>query len=256
LSPLLLGSDAAWCDRMIFSSWGGKVSVRTQRYRLDPQGQLFDMQADPGQETPVNATNDALASQLIAAARQWRTEVFAEADASSGSKLNRVSPGNAVDPRPLPVGYREFPRTWLPARDGEPSGGVKRSSAAPNCSYFVHWTQPSDALVWEIDVHTAGQYAVEILYTCPVADAGSTIELSFLDSRLTGKVLPGWAPPLYTNQDTLPRSHGESPMKEFHVLDLGRMYLEAGRGPLRLRALEIPGREVMHVRALTLTLAP
>ena len=42
-----------WPDRMIFSHWTGKVSVRTQQYRLDATGQLFDMKADPGQTTDV-----------------------------------------------------------------------------------------------------------------------------------------------------------------------------------------------------------
>ncbi|MHB0957686.1 MAG: arylsulfatase [Pirellulaceae bacterium] len=256
LSPLLLGSNLTWPARMIFSTWGGKVSVRTQRHRLDGQGQLYDMSADPGQTTPVNAENETLARQLNAAALAWRTEVLAEADASAGGTLRRVSPGNALDPRPCPVGYREFPRTWLPARDGEPRGGIKRSAAAPNCSYFVNWTGPEDSLVWEIEVHTPGRYAVEVLYTCPLADAGSTVELSFQESRLTGQVLPGWDPPLYTNQDTLPRPDGESSMKEFRTLDLGTVSLNAARGPLTLRALEIPGREVMQVRAVTLTLLP
>ncbi|HJZ53688.1 MAG TPA: arylsulfatase, partial [Gemmataceae bacterium] len=38
LAPLLLGKAAQWPDRMIFSHWNGKVSVRTQRYRLDEAG--------------------------------------------------------------------------------------------------------------------------------------------------------------------------------------------------------------------------
>jgi hypothetical protein len=87
-----------------------------------------------------------------------------------------------------------------------------------------------------------------------VADAGSTIELSFHNSRLSGKVTPGWDPPLYTHQDTLPRSSGESAMKEFRTLVLGEITLQSGRGPLTLRALEIPGNSVMDVRSVTLTL--
>ena len=78
----------------------------------------------------------------------------------------------------------------------------------------------------------------------------------FSDSRLAGKVQPGWDPPLYTNQDTLPRPAGESQMKEFRTLKLGEMDLEAGQGPLTLRALEIPGQSVMDVRRVTLTLIP
>ena len=35
---------------------------------------------------------------------------------------------------------------------------------------------------------------------------------------------------------------------------LGAMHLEKGRGPLTLRAVEIPGKSVMDVRLVTLTL--
>jgi hypothetical protein len=67
-------------------------------------------------------------------------------------------------------------------------------------------------------------------------------------------VQPGWDPPLYTNQDTLPRPAGESQMKEFRTLKLGELSLESGPGPLTLRAIEIPGQSVMDVRRVTLTL--
>jgi len=253
LSPLLLGRSDSWPERMIFSTWGRNISVRTQTHRLDNQGQLFDMRSDPGQTRPVNDREPQLAAQLTAAVRQWRSEMFGDEAPAAKGKKNRPA-GNAVDPRPIPVGYREFPRTWLPARDGEPRGDVQRSSSAPNCSYFVNWTKTRDSLVWELEVHTTGEYAVELLYTCPVDDAGSTIELSFRDSRLRGAVQPGWDPPLYTNQDTLPRPPAESQMKEFRPLNLGTVRLEAGRGPLTLRAVNIPGQSVMDLRAITLTL--
>ena len=81
-------------------------------------------------------------------------------------------------------------------------------------------------MVWLIDVHTTGRYQVVIDYTCPEPDAGSLVELSSQESRLTGRVAPGWNPPLNTNQDTLPRPHGESQMKEFHPLTLGEIELK------------------------------
>lgn len=43
-------------------------------------------------------------------------------------------------------------------------------------------------------------------------------------------------------------------MKEFRTLNAGRLQLEAGQGLLTLRALQIPGRSVMDVRRVTLTL--
>jgi hypothetical protein len=245
LSPLLFGKGGDWPDRMIFSTWGGNVSVRTPQYRLDNKGALFDMIADPGQATDVAERKPEVAAKLTAAVAAWRQDVLRGVTKGAG---------NAVDPRPCPVGYAEFPRTPLPARDGEPRGTVRRSAGAPNCSYFVNWTKKEDAMTWQVDVHTTGDYAVEILYTCPEADAGSTIELSLGAGKLAGKVSSGWDPPRYTNQDTIARPPGESQMKEFRPLALGTMRLEKGQGPLTLRALEIPGKSVMDVRAIYLTL--
>ena len=118
----------------------------------------------------------------------------------------------------------------------------------------MNWTNTEDSLIWQIDVNTPGRYEVEIMYTCPDADIDSTIELTFHDNRLRGKIEPAWDPPLYTNQDTLPRPPAESSMKEFRPLKLGTIRLEKGTGPLTLRAIEIPGNQVMHLRSLTLTL--
>jgi len=192
-----------------------------------------------------------LRDQLTAEVATWREEVNV---ASLANKPRKTEKSNGVDPRPIPVGYREFPRTWLPARDGEPNGSVQRSSSAPNCSYFVNWRTVDDRLTWEIDLHTTGNYEVEILYTCPEADAGSTIELSFQEHKLSGKVTPGWDPPLYRNQDTIPRPPAESQMKEFRPLRLGVMHLTEGRGELSIRATAVPRKSVMDLRAMTLTL--
>jgi arylsulfatase A-like enzyme len=258
LSPLLLKEATEWPDRRIFSTWASNISVRTQTHRLDNTGQLFDMVNDPGQTTPINAREPGLAAELSAAVEAWRKEMYGP-DATAPSKVKgkggkaKGNP-NAVDPRPLPVGYREFPVTMLPARDGEPRGTVQRSSKAPNCSYFVNWTSLEDSLVWNLEVVTTGRYEVAIDYTCPLPDAGATVELRFAESRLTGKVAPGWDPPLLTNQDTLPRPDGESTMKHFKTLVLGEIDLTAGKGPLTLRALAIPGKSVMDLRRITLTL--
>ena len=258
LSPLVQKQSVEWPDRMIFSTWAGNISVRTQTHRLDNAGLLFDMVADPGQTMAVNEKQPELVAQLKVAVSEWREEMFGSADGKSKGKSSggKAKPGggNAIDPRPIPVGYPEFPITMLPARDGEPRGGIKRSSAAPNCSYFVNWTSMDDSMVWLLDVNTAGIYDVEIDYTCKEADTGSLVELAFRDSRLVGRVAPGWDPPLYNNQDTLPRPDGESQMKEFRTLKLGEINLPAGPGPMTLKAVEIPGKSVMDVRRVTLTL--
>ncbi len=248
LSPLLRrGQDADWAPRCIFNTWANNVSVRTQTHRLDNKGNLYDMVADPAQQKPIQDQEPALAKELLNAAAAWRKEMNM-GPAGKG-------PGNAVDPRPFSAGYREFPSTMLPARDGEPHGEMHRSSKAPNSSYFVNWTKTTDAAVWNIEIVNAGTYVVTLDYTCPLADVGSTLELTFNETRLRGKVTPGWDPPLLANQDVVPRGeHGESIMKDFHSLTLGEIKLEPGKGELKLRAVEIPGKSVMDLRRLTLTL--
>jgi len=45
-------------------------------------------------------------------------------------------------------------------------------------------------------------------------------------------------------------------MKEFRTLRLGEITLARAQGPLTLQAISIPGKQVMHLLDLTLTLLP
>jgi len=237
LSPLLLGKKIDWPERMIFSTIGGKISVRTQQYRLDQDGRLYDLTSDPGQTTDVAQNHPELARSLQKAADGFRKEALIA----------------KKDDRPYPVGYKEFPMTPLPARDGIGVGGIQRSAGAPNCSFFTNWKTKDNAITWNIEVNTSGMYRPEIQYTCRAKDVGSTIELRFNDAKSIGKVATIWDPPLINKQDRIPRK-GESYLKEFRTLELPTIELQKGRGVLSLRALDIPGDYVIDVRAVNLTL--
>jgi hypothetical protein len=256
LSPLLkTGLDADWAPRQIFNTWGNNVSVRTQTHRLDGAGNLFDMVADPGQTTPIQSKEPGLAQELIAAVAAWRKEMGVAAPVGGKGKGKGANgPGNAVDPRPIHVGYREFPTTMLPARDGEPRGQIRRSAAAPNSSYFVNWTKPEDAAVWNVEVVTAGTYIVTLDYACAADAVGTPLEFSFEGTLLKGKITEAFDSPLKPEQDTLPRPHGESTMRDFRTMTLGEVRLEPGKGELKLRAPEVRGKSVMDLRRVTLTL--
>ncbi len=239
IKPLLTGSAKDWPDRMIFSHWNGKVSVRTNSYRLDTAGALFDLNADPGQNSDIAMQLPNVTALLLKAQKQWRAELL---------------PGLENDQRPFPVGYRESPLAQLPARDGVPHGNVKRSANAPNCSYFKNWTNTDDTMTWNIEVATTGKYEAVIYYTCPAADVGSTVELSFNDCRVEGVVSEANDPPLQgAENDRVPRDT-ESYVKDFKPLRLGEIDLKAGRGSLILRALKVSGKQVMDVRSVFLTL--
>lgn len=239
LAPVLLGRAEMAADRKIFSHWNGNVSVRTQRHRLDAAGKLFDMTKDPGQQQDISKNEPKIAAQLSEAVRDWKRDVL--------SSLKREN-------RPFTVGYPEFPRAPLPARDGVAHGQVKRSASAPNCSYFTNWTQTSDSITWNIDVAKSGSYDVEISYTCPKESVGSRIELSFNGSRLEGNVNEANDPPLMGAEHDRVSRGAESYVKDFKPMRLGAIKLEQGTGLLTLRALQIPGKQVMDVRGVALTL--
>jgi hypothetical protein len=225
---------------MIFSHWNGKTSVRTQQYRLDDSGRLYDMARDPGQARDVAGEQPEVAARLSEAVARWREE---------------MQPGLGRDDRPFPVGHRAFPITHLPARDGVPHGRVRRSASAPNCSYFTGWSTTDDRITWDVEVATAGRYEAVLYYTCAAGDVGSTLELSLGDARLRGRVAEAHDPPERgAEHDRVPRQ-GESYVKDFKPLRLGTIDLKPGRGLLTIRAVDVPGRRVIDLRAVTLTLA-
>ena len=239
LTPLLLGAAPDWPDRMIFSHWNGQVSVRTQRYRLDDSNHLFDLETDPGQDRDSAARFPEISARLSSARSEWKSALL---------------PGHAQDQRPFTVGYREFPVTYLPARDGVPRGNIQRSAGAPNCSFFKNWVSTNDSMTWDIEVATAGKYEAVLYYTCRAPDAGASVELVFGKSRLGAKVVEAYDPPLRgAENDRVPR-RSESYVKDFKPLRLGTLVLNRARGSLTLRALSIAGRQVADVRMVALTL--
>ncbi|MDA1017349.1 MAG: sulfatase-like hydrolase/transferase, partial [Planctomycetota bacterium] len=180
LTPLLKGKPTPRSDRLIFSHWRGRVSTRSQQFRLDHQGQLFDMHADPGQFQDVTRAHQETALRMKASVAAWKGEVLSK----------------QPDRRPFPVGHAKFKYTQLPARDAKTQGGIQRSNRFPNCSFFTNWTTTKDRITWDVEVLTSGKYHVDVYYTCPVADVGAKVELSFQDSRLGGQVTVGHESPL------------------------------------------------------------
>jgi arylsulfatase A-like enzyme len=240
LAPWLVGKNPPAPDRVLFQHWGGRTSARSQKYRLDAANQLFDLSQDPGQQRNIAGSNQDETKRLMDAVYYWRRDVLGELPKG--------------DDRPFPVGYAEFPRTVLPARDGVPHGGVKRSASAPNCSFFTAWTNPEDRMTWAIDVHTAGRYEAVIHYTCAAADTGSSVELAVHGATWTGTIRESHDPPLRGKEHDRVSRGAESYVKDFRALSLGVVELPAGRGTLTLRALKVPGKRVADVRSVELIL--
>lgn len=225
-----------WPTRKLFSHWGGRVSVRTQRFRLDENGQLFDLANDHGQFNPVNDSFQSVANDLKTSVQAWRDSVLAE---SSKALV------------PFTVGGIGVPLTQLPARDATATGNIKRSNKYPNCSYFSNWTETEDSIRWPVEVRNQGEYEVEIYYACEDSNVGTELELAGCGGTITARIKDSHFPPMRGAElDRVVRA--ESYVMDFKPLRMGRITLAKGIGQLKLRALTIPGEQSIEFRLLTL----
>jgi arylsulfatase A-like enzyme len=235
IKPLLLGSATSLPERMYFNTWNGHVSVRTQKYRLDDGGRLYDMEADPGQTQDVAKEQPDVTARLKQAVANWKKDTM-------GGDNNW----------PITVGHPGSKITHLPARDGKPHGNIRRSNMYPNCSFFTNWNTKNDSISWNIEVLTAAKYEAQIYYTCKKENVGVQLELSFGNSKIHGKVTEAHDTQLVgAKEDRVQRI--ESYVKDFKPLMLGTLDMPKKRGTLCLRATDIPGKQAIDVRYVVLT---
>ncbi len=236
LKPLLIGQKVQWADRTIMNCWRGKVSARTQRYRLGHTGQLFDMVADPGQRKDISKEKPWIAARLLGEVEHWKKTVLSEL---------------GEDNRPFVIAHPDYEWTQIPARDGIAHGGIKRSNKFPNCSYFFNWTSLDDKITWPAEVGASGQYEVTLHYAVPKGDEGALLELSHNGQRLRYRIAqPHEVPARGQENDRVKRM--ESYVKDFKAVKMGVLDLKKGKGDLTLQALKIPGNTALEFRLLML----
>jgi hypothetical protein len=80
-------------------------------------------------------------------------------------------------------------------------GTIRRSSKAPNNSFFEHWTSEQDSITWDVDVLQSGTYEALVYYTCAKPNVGISVNLTWETtagrSTTSAKVIEAFDPPLY-----------------------------------------------------------
>lgn len=236
LKPLLLGNQASWEDRLIFSHWDGRTSVRNSTYRLDHQGGLYNIRDDRGQQHDLSSQKPELTQELSRSIEEWEDEMLSE---------------DMQQKRPFPVGHPDFKYTQLPARDGIPHGNIERSNRFPNATFFTNCTSKSDSITWDVEVLEEGTFHVTLYYTLSPEDIGTEHALIFNHDTLNTTISIAHDPPLTgMEHDRIERI--ESYAKDFRPQQMGRMQLEKGRGQLTLKANDIPGNQAADIRLIFL----
>lgn len=233
LAPLLMNHIGDWHERLIFNHWAGETSVRSQKFRLDHKGHLYDMENDHGQTTDVSEKYPQLTDSLNKEKIAWLAEL----------------PEQPIIPRPFTLGHPDFLYTQLPARDGIPHGNIKRSNRWPNDSFFTNWKSVNDSITWDVEVLAEGEFEVELYYTMKPKNVGVAVQLSHGNSFLLTRITEAYDPPVKGREnDRSPRE--ESYVKDFKPKVLGNIRLQKGRNRMVLKSPHRDGRGGIDVRLL------
>ncbi len=235
LMPLMSEPDEEWSPRVVYNHWAQRTSIRTQKYRLDNEDRLYDMASDLGQTTDISKQMPELTDSLIGLKRDWLLDVLPKS--------------NETENRPFTLGYPDFVYTQIPARDGVPHGNIQRSNRHPNDTFFTNWISVNDSITWDVDVLAEGDFEVELYYTARKRDLGGDFALQLGTSVLKGTVSVAHDPP-FADAESYRYPREVSYTKDFAPMNLGKIHLSKGRGRLTLRALMIPGEQMMDVRLL------
>lgn len=229
------GKEKTEDDRVIISHWRNKVSAKLAQYRLDNEGNFFNLEEDPGQRTPVDPPEE-VRRRLQTSVKEYKEQIL---------------PDYGKDDRPFLIGHPRHPVTQLPIRDATFKGQIQRSNRFPNSSFTQNWAKKSDQIVWEGHVVASGRFEVQLYYTVAAENVGSKLKLAYGETEQIGKVELGYQPQLVgQEEDRVPRM--ESYEQEWGRMTLGEISLKAGAGRLVLTATEIPGEHVMDLRLMTL----
>ena len=235
----LLDEKAPAIDRVLYSYWGGKTSVRISYYLLDAEDHLYKTDIDRAQRKDVSDKEPEIYERMKRYSNWFKDELLADFPKK--------------DTRPFIIGHPQETYSKLPARDARISGPIERSNRYPNCSYFTNWKSPEAEISWTVEVEESGLFEAFIYYTCDKRNIGSTFELR-TDRDAENLVFTldqvNDQPMLGADLDRVLRE--ESYVKGFAPCSVGTIPLSKGTATLSLQAKTIRNEEAMNFWMLVL----
>lgn len=235
----LLDEKAPAIDRVLYSYWGCKTSVRISYYLLDAEDHLYKTDIDRAQRKDVSDKEPEIYERMKRYSNWFKDELLADFPKK--------------DTRPFIIGHPQETYSKLPARDARISGPIERSNRYPNCSYFTNWKSPEAEISWNVEVEESGLFEAFIYYTCDKRNIGSTFELR-TDRDAENLVFTldqvNDQPMLGADLDRVLRE--ESYVKGFAPCSVGTIPLSKGTATLSLQAKTIRNEEAMNFWMLVL----
>jgi len=255
LVPLIDDKNTVWEERLLFTAWGGtklkdsKKAIRSKRWRAvdERRGwELYDMKYDPDQKKNLAGINLNKLSEFKIAYKDWFREVTLE----------------GFDPVSIQVGHKERDKVILeghyahlfPAETVRPNAnqhGISYNGPAGWANDWVdNWKSTSAYPYWNLNVIRKGEYNILLKYACKREDVGSELRLEVSNSFIKFNVTKPFKSEMLPSADRINRK--EVYERVWGTMNLGVVTLHKGLTKLKLRALEIPGREAIELKEVHL----
>ncbi len=238
LVSLLKAGKGAKHHEYVYHTWDRyfpnpdkRWSISDQRWKLlgqfgtdgtpSPSGwKLYDLEADPGEETDLKRKHPEIVDRLRGEFERW----FAD-----------VTDGITYAPIRIPVGHPgedpvEIEPSWA-KWEGE---HINYTFDGYDWDTIDGWKAPGEKATWRLDVLEPGRYSVTLSYGCRPLDAGGVLRLSSGDAKLEHTV----------NATTTAEQFGRFPA--------GEIELERGEGELKAEVVSAPGNELMRLNGIAL----
>jgi arylsulfatase A-like enzyme len=194
--------------RWKYVSWFEKPGVE--------QGELYDLQADPGENSNRILSDRAVAEELD---RELKA-------------LQKSADARAMTPNPAyrPGSPNAKGEIVLPAKDASVEGVQLRFEPLPHKNTLGFWVRKEDTARWEFTLDKGGLYQLDILQGCGKGSGNAEVAFVVGDQELTWKV-----------EDT---GH----FQNFVTRSPGKFQLTPGRHTLQVKPKTKPGVAVMDLR--------
>ena len=183
---------------------------------------LFDLENDPGEKKNLVSEHPEVVERLRTEFVRW---------------FDEVTDGVTYQPAPIPVGDpEENPVEIQPSWAKWEGKNIEYVFEGYDWDTIEGWREPGEKATWNLDVHAAGVYEIELEYGCRPADAGGRLAI-----RSGGN-------------EILFRPSATPTANVFKRVKIGEFEFESGQQLLTAECLEAPGEELMRLNKIWIRL--
>lgn len=230
-------------NRKLFMEWNGNQRVLSENYVMINE-ELFNLEIDPSQTTDIRNSFPKVYESLKNDYKKWITSIPVE------SKN-----------KPIPVGYKDYPTTILPAHEANlfPEFEFRKDRKHTGIAYhslygWAHdwidfWTKTTAFATWDIEIVEAGTFEIELKYALAPKDIGTELVVEIDHQKIKINSLTPFEHGEFKNFDRVQRDQ-EAPETDWKTSVIGTLKLSKGIKTLKITALKIPVEKSIELKEI------